>query len=343
MLDNRTPWPAQFIMAFDRKGHEQMVAVVKVTFVLPAEPGAPCALAEEQLPLTETDVFGADPALDAPIFETDFAARKPFCDVLCHGHAFAPEGRPVTELGVGIRLGQWSKRFTVHGARIWLRRAAGFRPSDRRPFDRQPIGYDAAFGGTDSDPSDPGRVQGYDDNPCGTGFYPLQQDLEGKPLPLTAAWGEEAATPLGPCRPMAFGPIGRAWAPRRPFAGTYDDRWTAERMPFLPDDFDDRYFQAAALDQQVTYPQGDEPVELVNLSPRGRIATRLPRLQVVAGYERRSGRITPRIADLDTVLFLPEQDRMTLTYRARLTAERDLFEFTRLAITATGPEGQRHG
>lgn len=34
---------------------------------------------------------------------------------------------------------------------------------------------------------------------------------------------------------------------------------------------------------------------------------------------------------------------MTLTYRARLTAERDLFEFTRLAITATGAEALAHG
>lgn len=334
MLDNRTPWPAQFILAFDREGHEQAVTVVKATFVLPTEPGAPCLPAEEPLPLTEADVFGPDPATDAPVFETDFAARKPFCDVLCHGRAHAPGGRPVTELGVGIRLGQWSKRFMVHGARIWLRRPTGFRPSDKRPFTSQPIGYDVAYGGIDRAPADPGRVEYHPENPCGTGFYPLQSDLEGKPLALTAEWGDEAATPTGPCRPMAFGPVGRAWLPRRQFAGTYDDRWTAERMPFLPDDFDDRYFQSAALDQQVTAPRGGEPVELVNLSPRGRIATHLPHLQVIAGYERRSGRITPRIADLDTVLFLPEQDRVTLTYRARLTAERDLFEFTRIAITA---------
>ena len=43
----------------------------------------------------------------------------------------------------------------------------------------------------------------------------------------------------------AFGPVGRHWEPRVRYAGTYDDRWTEDRMPLLPKDFDDRFHNAA--------------------------------------------------------------------------------------------------
>ena len=98
-------------------------------------------------------------------------------------------------------------------------------------------------------------------------------------------------------------------------------------------DFDDRYFQAAATDQQIPYPVGGEPIELVNLSPDGRISGEIPRSEIVVTFERKSGRVTQRIANLDTVLFLPEDRRMCLTWRTRITAERDLFEFARAIIS----------
>ncbi|MGP3725746.1 DUF2169 family type VI secretion system accessory protein [Cereibacter sphaeroides] len=338
-IDNATPWPATFTMAFDAAGHEQVVLVTKASFALPRGTG-PCRPAEP-LPLIESDLFGADPAADAPVQEYDFAPHKPFCDVLLHGRAHAPEGRPVTELPVGLRLGGWSKRLTVRGARIWLRAAAGWRVSDPRPFTSQPIGYDHAYGGTDPDPGSGGRAAVFEENPAGLGFYPLRPDREGAPLPHTAEAGADATDPRGGLRPMALGPVGRTWLPRRRHAGTYDAAYFESRTPFLPLDFDPRYFQAAAEDQQIPYPKGGEPVELVNLSPRGRIATWLPRLQILATFERRSGRLTQRIANLDTVLFLPEEEIVTLTFRTRITAERDIFEFARVLVSARqeAPDG----
>ncbi|MGP3698886.1 DUF2169 family type VI secretion system accessory protein [Rhodobacter sp. NSM] len=335
-LDNVTPWPATFTMAFDLDGHEQVVLVTKASFALPEGTG-PCTAAQP-VPLIESDVFGPDPASDAPVLEYDFAPRKPFCDVMVHGHAFAPEGRPVTELPVGIRLGSWSKKLTAHGPRIWLRSAPGWRVSDPRPFVSLPIGYDHAYGGTDPEPSDPSRAAVFEENPAGIGFYPLRSDREGAPLPHTAEFGGDAVDPGGRARPMALGPVGRNWLPRRRHAGTYDESYFETRTPFLPRDFDDRYFQAAAEDQQIPYPLGGEAVELVNLSPCGRISTTLPRMQIVATFERRSGRLTQRVANLDTVVFLPEEGLVTLTFRTRITAERDIFEFARVLVSVRGPE-----
>jgi hypothetical protein len=341
-LENTTPFAANFTLALDKKGHEQVVLVTKATFAFPETRGAPTLVADRQLPLFEADAFGADPAWDATIFETDFAHFKPLCDVLCHAKAHAPQGQPATTVDVGIRLGQWAKKFTVHGSRIWLRGAAGHVPSEKRPFVQQDIGYDHAYGGIDPEAEDPAMAKTFGENPVGLGYYPNSLRREGLALAQTSESGLDAVSPDGGFRPMAFGPVGRSWLPRRSYGGTYDDEWLDNRVPLLPHDFDDRYFQSAAADQQIPYPLGGEPVEVVNLSPQGRLAGEIPRLQIVVVFERKSGRITQRVANLDTVLLLPEDRRMCLTWRTRITAERDLFEFARAVISERPLDGANH-
>ena len=337
LLENATPFDAGLNVGFDRAGHESVMVAVKATFELPAAAAGPATLAKEQRPLLAADVFGADPAEDAPRFENDFAPYKPRCDVLVDGRAFSPTGEPVEVLAVGMLVGQWAKKFTVHGSRIWLKGAAKHYVSERRPFVRQEIGYDHAFGGTDPEPADPSRAASFEENPVGAGYYPHRPDREGLPLPNTAEFNTVVEDWIGPHRPMALGPVGRNWLPRRKYAGTYDDRWLESRMPFLPDDFDSRYFQAAAADQQIAYPQGGERVELVGLSPGGRISTTLPKLQVTVTFERKSGRFTQKVALLDTLLLLPEERQMCLTFRSHLVTERDMFELARLIVRADGP------
>jgi hypothetical protein len=341
-LENTTPFATNFTLALDKQGHEQIVLVVKATFVLNPTPGSPSLVAPVQLPLFDADVFGADPATDATVFETDFAHFRPRCDVLCHARAHAPGGQPATTVDVGLRLGQWSKKFTVHGSRIWLRGAAGYVPSEKRPFLVQDIGYDHAYGGIDPEAENPAMARTFQENPVGVGYYPNLGNREGRPLANTSEFGLDAVSPDGGFAPMAFGPVGRSWLPRRTFGGTYDDSWLDNRVPLLPMDFDDRYFQAAAVDQQIPYPTGGEPVEIVNLSPEGRLSGQIPRTQIVVTFERKSGRITQRIANLDTVLFLPEDRRMCLTWRTRITAERDLFEFARALVVENPLDGATH-
>jgi hypothetical protein len=341
-LENTTPYAANFTLALDKQGHEQIVLVTKATFVLSDTRGTPTLVADRQLPLFEADTFGADPARDATVFETDFAHFRPRCDVLCHARAHAPNGQPATSVDVGIRLGQWAKKFTAHGSRIWLRSASGHVPSDKRPFLQQDIGYDHAYGGIDPEAEDPALAKTFQENPVGLGYYPNSLNREGMALAQTSEFGLDAVSPDGGFTPMAFGPVGRSWLPRRTFGGTYDDAWLDNRVPLLPMDFDDRYFQASAADQQIPYPTGGEPVELVNLSPEGRLSGEIPRLQIVVTFERKSGRVTQRIANLDTVLFLPEDRCMCLTWRTRITAERDLFEFARAVIVERLLDGATH-
>ena len=54
---------------------------------------------------------------------------------------------------------------------------------------------------------------------------------------------------------MSFGPMGRGWPGRIEYGGTYDQNWIDNIFPFLPPDFDDRYFQMAPPDQQTPAPR----------------------------------------------------------------------------------------
>ncbi|MEM7056546.1 MAG: DUF2169 domain-containing protein [Pseudomonadota bacterium] len=330
-LENTTPFAADLNFAFEKTGRELVIIAIKATFDFAAQ-GTVALPSEDQRPLLYSDEFGQDPEKDATRFENDFAPFKHHCDVLCDGSAIAPNGRPVTALHVGLRLGQWSKAFGIIGHRIWLRSAMGHRVSDPRPFTEMAINYETAWGGTDPDPDTPGHAATFEKNPSGLGFYPHRRDLEGAPLPVTHELGTDVASKSGDYRPMALGPIGRHWLPRRKFAGTYDQDWLDRRMPFLPDDFDSRYFQAAPPDQQIPYLMGGEPIELYNLTTEGRLGFFLPQELLTVTFHRKSGPVTQKVPPIDTVQVLAAERQLTLTWRTRFACDRDIHDLSEIII-----------
>jgi hypothetical protein len=70
--------------------------------------------------------------------------------------------------------------------------------------------------------------------------------------------------------------MGRGWPGRIEYGGTYDQAWIDDVFPFLPADFDERYFQMAPPDQQIDPPRAGTDMQLANLTPRGREQFRLP-------------------------------------------------------------------
>src|SRR5690606_19953794 len=142
--------------------------------------------------------------------------------------------------------------FNVVGDRYWIAGPTGIGKSFAEPFTRKFISYDVAFGGTDSFHPNPDKKDAYMANPVGRGFH---QFLDGglindTPLPNTEALDESVSDPKGNYKPMSFGCMGRGWPERVQYAGTYDQNWIDNIFPFLPDDFDLRYYQAAPQDQQ---------------------------------------------------------------------------------------------
>lgn len=326
-------------MGLEPSGRELLVIVVKGTFAIPTEQGATLALHAEQAPLVMADVFHGEPGLSAPKYEVDFAPRKQRCEVLLDGSAHAPGGKPAERVTVGLRIGNWSKSFAVVGDRFWYT-AGAVRATAPKPFTTLPISYDRAFGGTDARHEDPAQHAAFMPNPSGRGFHKhrISEWLHASPLPNTEELKHPVTEPDGIYRPMAFGPIGRHWEPRYKYAGTYDQKWLDEVFPFLPADFDERYYQSAPLDQQLPIASGEQPVTLLNLTEDGRRDFVLPQFEAPIYMIPKQGKREDYSAPLDTIVIEPDLRRVTMTWRMARPLKRNLFEIAQVLIGRKGAQ-----
>lgn len=332
-LLNATKMQAGYTLGVDASGRESVVVVVKGTFRLP-EGKEPALSAMEQVPLLMADSFTGEPGMSAPLYEMDYSPIKPACDILLVGGAYAPNQQPCDRVQVGIKVGAWMKTFMVCGKRYWEAGVSGSYPSPAEAFVYQPITYDYAFGGVDNFLEDASRHQAYLANPVGRGYHAhLSSHLvDGTPMPQTEEVQQPITLPNGRYRPMSFGVLGRSWEPRSQYAGTYDDEWLAKQFPFLPHDFDNRYFQAAAPDQQIPFLQGGEEVILMNLTPAGRVHFSLPLLIVPVVFFRKKGGREERQAVIDTLLFDADKGIFTLTWRTCLPLKKSIFEIPQILV-----------
>lgn len=336
---NATRMVVGFNMGLEPSGRELLVVVIKGTFVLP-KPGEPVRLHDEQLPLVMADTFTGEPGRSAPVHEIDFAPRKHQCDVLLVGSAYAPAGQAVTRTQVSLSVGTMSKSCDVVGPRVWEAGVTGIHASPPQAFTRLPISYDVAFGGVDDASSDPAEHDAFMLNPAGRGFHKQLKNawVDGQPLPYTEAPGEPVSWPSSSYRPMAFGPLGRAWQQRACYAGTYDQQWLDEVFPFLPKDFDERYYQAAPLDQQIPIPQQALDVRLVNFTPDGLRQFTLPYFEAPVHVFPKQGDREDFIAQLDTIVFEPDEERFSMTWRVTRPLKKSLHEISHVLVGKKGPE-----
>ena len=327
---NQTGFPAEFTMGMDVAGREYLSLVVKGTFAFPASERDPPPRADVQRPLVKADEYTGEPGYSATLWETDFAFRKSMCDVVAQGVAYAPEGRPAERVRVGLRVGDWVKQFDVVGPREWRVIGPAVTATRPLPFRRMPFSYDTAFGGVDRlDPEDDLPAV-YEDNPVGRGFAAVrnQSRLQSLALPNTEEVGQEVQSPYGRYRPMALGPIGRGWPERRRYAGTYDQTWIDTVFPFLPADFDERYYQMAPADQQIPFPAPGTPVIVVGMTERGRETFRLPETRLPLTVFRGRETAWEGAALPDTLAFDTETREVMLTWRIWTPMKRIITEFT---------------
>lgn len=329
---NATGMACSYTLGLEPSAREHIVVVLKGTFAIPKE-GGELQLADEQMPLVMADTFTGEPGLSAPVYESDFCMVKPYCDVLLNGGAWAPRGKPSKRVRVGLRVGTIDKQFDVVGDRTWEGRfLTGLRPGAPKPFERMPISYDRAYGGVDD--SNPDKIASYVPNIVGVGYHPRRpnRQIKGRPMPNTEELGKPVRSVKGEYRPMSYGPLGRNFPPRPTYAGTYDENWLEKGFPFLPADFDTRYFQSAPADQQMKHPRGGVSVELTNLTPSGRTKFRIPSLEMPieltdASYERHETQGT-----LDTIVIEPDAGRVMLVWRASHALKRNMLEMRQVVV-----------
>ncbi|NOQ63958.1 MAG: DUF2169 domain-containing protein [Methyloprofundus sp.] len=331
-LLNSTQMQAGYTMGMEPSGRELLVVVVKGTFTIPQH-GEEAKLAEEQIPLIEADTCTGEAGFSAPIYEADYAPIKAKCDVLLLGSAYAPQGEPAHKVQVGIKLGDFSKTLIVTGARQWTDKGK-IDPNSCEEFTVMPFSYDNAYGGLDNFHTDESKHSAYMPNPIGKGFYLRQGDkpLEGIPVPQTED-PKQAITKLGEdYQAMALGSIGRGWAERIQYAGTYDQDWIDNCAPFLPADFNPAYYQFAPEDQQIPYPIGGEEVILINLTPAGRTEFKLPKIAMPVVFFPTKGEQHKTEAVLDTIVIEADKGVFSMTWRTHIPLKKNIFEIQQVLV-----------
>jgi hypothetical protein len=338
-LINATRMTAGYNVGLEPSGRELLMVVIKGTFVLP-KTGEQVRLHDEQLSLIMADTFSGEPGFSAPVCEIDFAPRKLACDVLLTGHARAPEGRQVMRLRAGLRVGPMEKVFDVVGNRVWQAGLTGISASSPLPFAEMPVSYDTAFGGADRRSKDESEHDAYLPNPVGRGWHKHLKNawVDGTPLPNTEELGKAVSFPGDKYRPMALGPLGRGWPQRARFAGTYDQHWIHEVFPFLPKDFDERYYQAAPEDQQLPLPKAPMEVVLSGFTADGSRQFRLPHFEAPVHVFPKRGEREFHSGTLDTIVFEPDHERLTLTWRVTRPLKKSIFEIAQVRVGVQGRE-----
>jgi len=341
-VDNQTPFAAALSVFPDVQGVESAYLVVKATFAFTAE--AP-ALAPAQAPLLAADVFWGDPLQSSLRAAGEFALPKPATDVLLSGRAVAPApGTRVAE--VSLRVGPVFKSVRVFGERRWERHGNRWQPGQPATWERMPLRWELAFGGVlrprgepdaavhDWEPRNPVGRGLVDPDAAPAGEPPLMPNLEDPSAPIQSGADRPA--------PACFAPIAPTWMPRRAFAGTYDEAWTRSRAPYLPEDFDPRYFQLAPAGLIAPgYLQGGEPVELRGFTLDEPLRFELPRLTLDANFDF-DGKPRSRPLHLETVLFEPDAGRLQMLWRAGLAVDKKLLKLrtVKLRCAEYGKDGR---
>jgi hypothetical protein len=337
---NASGFGALLYPTVNREGRETAVAIVRATFELSAT--GRLQPVDEQTAVRMEDVFCGDPGVSTAVEESDLAVYKPGTDVVVVGSAHARNGRPTTSVQVGVRVGDLQKTALVTGDRVY-ERAFGVGPvvaSAPIPFTTIPLIWERSFGGVDPRTVDSKRPQFEARNPIGCGYVSgkiLRSPVPGRKLPNISPL---RSANVDSEEPWGFSPVGRAWQPRYPLAGTYDDRWQKERAPFLPLDFDYAFFQCAPRGlMSPRHLRGDEPVTVVNMCPDGDLAFNLPGL-VMGLTVRVDGKPAQRcLAALDTVVLEPARRRVALVWRRAIVCRRSANEVLRVMSFALSRQG----
>lgn len=330
-LVNKTPLVAQLFLFPNEEGIDCAYAVIKATFrMTPA-----VTLSEEQLPVILTDQFWGEPGKSSLKCASEATLIKPGTDIVMQGSAHAPDGRPATQVDVTLAVGALKKTVRVIGDREWKKGLVSTSRSSPQPFVRLPLVYERSFGGTDRSREKDGILESEPRNPVGIGFLGKKtaQSVDGMKLPNLEDPKDLVSNPGSRPAPVGFGPVAASWEPRRSFAGTYNEAWQKSRCPYLPTDFNPRFFNMASPDLVATpYLQGGEAVVLENVRVEGVVRFTLPRLGPKATLVIEDARHEPAM-NLDTVTFEPDQNRFSMVWRGMVPCDKKTLKIKAMHVS----------
>jgi hypothetical protein len=322
-LDNQTPFAPSIAVFPDRNAIDTLYVMVKATVTLRPRIG----LAPVQVPVALADEYYEDPVNSSLKRVSDMHIGKPGTDVLLIGHAWGPNGQATTQADVTVSVAERRKTIRVFGDRVWR----DGTPTAPAPFQSMPLVWERAFGGVHKTED---KVFAEERNPIGCGFRGKRGpgELEGQPVPNLEDPSAPLQSPGQAPPPACFAPVSPSWMPRRAFAGTYDANWQKNRAPYLPDDFDPRFFQCAAPELTFDrYLEGNEPVEIHGASNTGPIGFALPTARPIVEVTIAGAKQEPW-ANLETLLIEPDENRASLTWRAAVPCDRQVLKVEKIVV-----------
>ena len=314
LFRNFTPFSPLYFESRDENQNDFGVVVLRGTFKI--ENGAPLRMEQEQEPILYADEYYGDPQGSSLKFDTCMAPFKPKTDILVNANAYSPSWKPEKHWDVSFRFGDRYKQLTVTGPREWNRKMGIYSLSSIKPTDTVPLRYELAFGGCYNDKND--QRKAWPENPVGRGFFDRDTPQPVIEAPQIFTDREDVTTlTLGKaCVTAGLGPVAPHWAPRSEKVGTYNEMWKRTRFPDLPADFDFHFYNSASRGLTLDgFANGDETIELVNLTPERRTTFQLPNYQLGSLMRFESGELLPGPVLLDTVHIDTFAERVYLTWR----------------------------
>lgn len=250
------------------------------------------------------EIYEGDVETPMGTLAADVAPIKDGCDLAIYGAAISAE-RPVTDMEVVIKIGEFTRKLAVVGDRTWTSSLGRLRPSPPKPFTAMPLDYSRAFGGR--------AVQldtmeaSYPDNPGGCGLVLEAEHAVGTRLPnieepdqRITSWEQ---------RPLPGGllPLPRDSALRGLRGVAVDlEKQTTRMLPAA-------FLTAHPRMVMPRYPYGGI-VDIVGMTPERRLRFRLPaqmlEIEVALGDRTHRLRMIP-----DTLGVIPSHRRLWVVYR----------------------------
>jgi hypothetical protein len=132
--------------------------------------------------------------------------------------------------------------------------------------------------------------------------------------------------------PASLGYVAPSWEPRKSFAGTYNEVWIKKRAPYLPENFNSRYFNAAHPDMVYKgYLMGGEPVTITNMSAQGPFKFNMPICEFETSVQIAARAEEPPM-NLETVLIEASEARLSLVWRAAVECDKKALKVRQVDI-----------
>ncbi len=307
-IENKTPFATDIALLPNEHGVDSLYAIAKATFNI----GSGLSVAEEQAPPQQADEYFSEPLESSLKSASDFHIGKPATDIVVMGEACARDGQEARAIDVSVQVANKKKSLRVFGDRVWQ----GGKISAPEPFSKLPLIYEYAFGGQIVE--DGVCKAAIESNPVGCGFLKTHDDesVEGTKLPNIENPEELIVAPRDKPIPVGFAYVAPNWAPRVSFTGTYDEHWQSKRAPFLPKDFNRRFFNMASEGLVAdTFLSGGEPVVIENMNPLGDVKFQLPVIKLKCRVNF-AGRLVELKPQLETVLIEPGELKLTLIWKS---------------------------